>query len=574
MSSSSKHFAVLIGVDLYMKKPLYSCVRDVVLVEGYLQHLEQTGRINWLQITKLTASHPSSRDGDDKTLPPESDETLPTTENIKKRLSKFMSDSTPGDHVLVHFSGHGTVLPDGRFALVPFRCEDGNNGQLKDLLAGDDLANLLHEMTEKGAKVLLVLDCCFSGKISRSRLPDAVRYMPLNPLSDTHRGTMEEAGQSALTRDATFRGASTRENWLMDTTRYTILTACSPTQTTHAVRFSREELHDSEPWDLAQVPQLRGSSDFAFFAHLQGEDDSFFPIAMLPSGRIMLQAGQIMGVCENDELALSPLSPHADKIWDSKYQLATARNVGGVTAEVKLNGSGSGLIDYNWVARLSKLCAHSSGDNETPVEESQGLPEHSLGVASARSRILRGLAHLARFDDIAHMKPRKEDEVLQNAVDVKLYRKPRLSLPHDVVIDAAHEETLSLSVFNNGERRVFVDIYCLTGEWEIENLLAAENTELASQEAAEQDRRIELDVKMMVPEHFREATSCEDVFKVFIITRNVPFNLAALGPSYRGPELSWEDELPDSWMAPSEFCLMVMLEMQLVCLPWTGDPMQ
>ncbi|KAM6525150.1 hypothetical protein FALCPG4_010710 [Fusarium falciforme] len=629
--SNPKHFALLIGVDFYIKKPLNSCVRDVDLLETYLKTLQRDKRLDMLEITRLTASNPTHQ-GPNPRKPPEGDESLPTLQNVRDNLARVASDSTKGDHVFVHFSGHGTVLPQGALALVLFGCED-HNGRLRDYLTGDELANSLSNMVNKGVKVLLALDCCFSGKISRRSLPDPERYIPFISFSDAEsiERPPERAHLGATYSDATVRGVSARENWLMDPKGYTIITACGPTQRTHALNFGGGELHGALTYTLFkslhrlgslnmshmaifqficarfkamksdQTPQLKGSGDFSFFGHLQGSDDAFFPLVVFKSGKIMVQAGEIMGVHENDKLVLTPLSTFTDETWDSTDVLATVQDVGGVTANVNPINPRS-KIDAGWVARPLKLCQQVSTTTDGAanrssqgrylqensvflpnfteatapfkakindqggfdIQDSQGqrvdfdglslLPAHS---PTTRPQILRVLAYLARYHEIINMKPSTENETLRADVDVKICDESGAPFPDTRVINVKNDEQICLSIVNKGEDPVFVHILYLSGDWEIENLLANENTRLFSDSTitGERDlteRQIELVVRMTIPEQniLRGTHSCDDIFKVFVTTQPAPFaHLSAVRPLLRGSPAEVRDRLRDSWTA-------------------------
>ncbi|KAI8666355.1 hypothetical protein NCS57_00860000 [Fusarium keratoplasticum] len=629
--SNSKHFALLIGVDFYIKKPLNSCVRDVNLLETYLKTLQQDKRLEKLEITRLTASNPTHQ-GPNPRKPPEGDDTVPNLQNVRNHLARITSESTKDDYVFVHFSGHGTVLPQGSLAFVLFGCED-QNGRLRDCLTGDELANSLNKMVTEGVKVLLALDCCYSGKISRRKLPDPERYIPFVGAPDPEyvEKSQDHAHLGATCSDATVRGASARENWLMDPKGYTIITACGPTQTTGALRFKGGKLYGALTYTLfksldrlkslnmshmaifqficarframesKQVPQMKGSGDFSFFGHLQASDDSFFPLVVFENGKIMIQAGEIMGVHENDKLVLVPLNNFTDEVCGSKYVLATAHDVGGVTANVNPINPRS-KIDAGWVARPHKLCqqastttdeaanrsSHGGYLQENPVflpslteatapfkakindqggfdiQDSQGqrvdfdglslLPAHS---PTTRPQILRVLAYLARYHEIINMKPSTENETLRADVDVKICNESGAPFPETRVISVKNEEQIRLSIVNNGENPVFVHILYLSGDWEIENLLANENTRLFSDSTitGEQDitqRQIELVVRMMIPEQniLRGIHTCDDIFKVFVTTQPAPFaHLSAVRPLLRGSPAEVEDRLQDSWTA-------------------------
>ncbi|KAJ3464228.1 hypothetical protein MRS44_009014 [Fusarium solani] len=614
--SNPKHFALLIGVDFSIKKPLNSCVRDVDLLEAYLKTLQRDKRLDMLEITRLTASNPTHQ-GPNPRKPPEGDESLPTLQNVRDNLTRISSGSTKDDHVFVHFSGHGTVLPQGALAFVLFGCED-QNGRLRDCLTGDELANYLNKMVTKGVKVLLVLDCCYSGKISRRELPDPERYIPFVGASDPEyvENPQDHAHLGATCSDGTVRGASARENWLMDPKGYTIITACGPTQTTRALRFEGGKLYGTLTYTLFksldrlkslnmshmaifqficarframesnQVPQLKGSGDFSFFGHLQGSDDTFFPLVVFKSGKIMVQAGEIMGVHENEKLVLVPPNNFTDEVCGSTHVLATAQDVGGVTAKVNHINPPS-KIDAGWVARPLKLCQQVSTTTDGAanrssqgrylqensvflpsfteatapfkakindqggfdIQDSQGQRVHFDGLSllpahspTTRPQILRVLAYLTRYHEIVNMKPSTENEALRADVDVKICNESGAPFPDTRVIHVKNEQILCLSIVNNGEDPVFVHILYLSGDWEIKNLLANENTRLFSDSTitGEQDlteKRIELVVRMTIPEHniLRGIHSCDDIFKVFVTTQPAPFaHLSAVRPLLRG----------------------------------------
>lgn len=632
--STAKHFAVLIGVDFYIRKPLKSCVRDIELVEGYLRERKFD-----LDLTKLTASTPTTQESD-RSSPIESGESLATIENVKKSLRRMISQSTPGDYIYVHFSGHGTVLPDGQLALVLYGCEDAGNGWLRDCLSGRELAELLNEAVTKGVKVLLVLDCCFSGKMTRRRPPDAVRYLPSVPLSATRSVGSQppQAYDDFFRSDVTFRGASTCANWILDPKGYTILTACAPTQETHGLNTGDGMLYGAFTlvliWTLRklgslnmshmaiyqficatframespQVPQLKGAGDFSFFGHLQSPDDSVFPVSQLSSGAIIVQAGEIMGVHENDKLVLSPLGVFGNKIWREKHRLATARNVGGVTARVELDDCNSGLIGRVWVARLLKFCEGSVNASEDTNGKRLGSPadgfkEHSLPVQKevllppgfqkdtapfhatindqgrfevrdsegqlvdfdaisflqahspgSRAQIVHVLAYLTRYHDIVRMNCSKENEKVRNAINVRLCNKLGAPLSDAEAINVDNEQVLELLITNHGEQPLFANIFLLGGDWEITNMLEAQNTLLppVHQVTGEDNQGIELKFIMEIPEQSaaRGINSCENILKVFVTTKPVPLgNLAAVRPLLRGSPAEREDDLPDSWVA-------------------------
>ena len=107
--------ALLIAADCYLPNRLPEgsypnlggCVRDVQLVEDFLRerlHLKED------RLVKLTSTNVGT------SAPPEPPERRPTYENIIAAFKDLTQKADPGDHVYVHYSGHGgrttTLLPE------------------------------------------------------------------------------------------------------------------------------------------------------------------------------------------------------------------------------------------------------------------------------------------------------------------------------------------------------------------------------------------------------------------------------------------------------------------------------
>jgi hypothetical protein len=103
----NKLHALLIGIDCYLPNRLpggafYSslsgCVRDVSQIEHFLQ---EKLNISSDYILKLIASNIGA------TEPPEAYDKWPTYQNIVSAFQKLIDISNTGDHVYIHYSGHG-----------------------------------------------------------------------------------------------------------------------------------------------------------------------------------------------------------------------------------------------------------------------------------------------------------------------------------------------------------------------------------------------------------------------------------------------------------------------------------
>ena len=160
--------ALLIAADCYLPNRLPEgsyhnlggCVRDVQLVEDFLRerlHLKED------RLIKLTSTNVGTG------APPEPPERRPTYENIIAAFKDLTQKADPGDHVYVHYSGHGgrtpTLLPEVKGeggideALVPIDIGNSTARYVRDV----EIAKLLQDMVTKGLRVTMVLDSCHSG---------------------------------------------------------------------------------------------------------------------------------------------------------------------------------------------------------------------------------------------------------------------------------------------------------------------------------------------------------------------------------------------------------------------------
>ncbi|CAH0054874.1 unnamed protein product [Clonostachys solani] len=216
-------WALLIGVDLYRTKEggrwedktLTSAVHDVEALSSFLRD-----SLSPVNIIPLTAS--ASRDPQEN-RPTESDEeSWPTRENIDNALLNIREKAKDGDHVYIHFSGHGTRVGQA-LALVLYK----HTPPYTDYYLG---GTLLQVMSEKAGLIITVtLDCCESGSVQRSGISGmnpGARFIDYD--------SQVAAASFAATPpplppspDNNLRGAtvSSRE-WKVDPKSYNIFTAC------------------------------------------------------------------------------------------------------------------------------------------------------------------------------------------------------------------------------------------------------------------------------------------------------------------------------------------------------------
>jgi len=104
-----------------------------------------------------------------------------TREGILAALRNLVESSGPNDSLYIHYSGHGSQVPDGNGdepadgfdeTLVP---HDGRSPSIADI-TDDELAEILESLP--AANVVVVLDSCHSGTATRGDLAVVSRWVP------------------------------------------------------------------------------------------------------------------------------------------------------------------------------------------------------------------------------------------------------------------------------------------------------------------------------------------------------------------------------------------------------------
>jgi hypothetical protein len=92
-----------------------------------------------------------------------------TTSNILRELERIVSDSIDGDEIYIHYSGHGSQIPDYNNEssyeeidrLDEIICPIDLDWREK--IIRDDDFNRIFSIVRDGVKLVIVLDCCHSG---------------------------------------------------------------------------------------------------------------------------------------------------------------------------------------------------------------------------------------------------------------------------------------------------------------------------------------------------------------------------------------------------------------------------
>lgn len=331
----SARWALMIGINYYPNdRHLHGSVDDVGDVRAYLEQHSATAihaSVLTATVPKLAKDHQSTKD------PPETAENRPTRANVLKQLRIIIDSAKAGDHVYIHFSGHGTQLPSdgnagetgfGELGLILY--ENGEHGA--SYFRGRYLAQALKRMVGNGLIVTVALDCCFSGAVTRG---DRVRAMKYDPSLDADRVEQERECRDALGIPG--RDAKIDRDWLVNPEGYTIITACGPHEkamevlvnktqkrgalTHHLLKalttlakvkeaVSHQSLHETvvslmQASGCSQTPMRYGNTLRSFFGSLlQTESLTALPIYKIEGSRIFIKAGQVHGISIGDEFTV------------------------------------------------------------------------------------------------------------------------------------------------------------------------------------------------------------------------------------------------------------------------------
>jgi hypothetical protein len=213
-------YALLVGINDYQAPvpKLNGCIPDVKAVETYLRGLSDAS-VEFMILTDKAA----------------------TKNNIVAGFRDHLSKAKAGDVAFFYFSGHGTQeeadevfwRSEPSHRLQALVCYDGiveqNGQQTFNLLADKELRYLLHELSQTGAHILTMFDCCHSGDNTRSQQPKvaARRYAPQNRLTFAvpQRRWEQFIFSDQLSREA-FIGQSVAD--LMPEGRHIQIAACAP----------------------------------------------------------------------------------------------------------------------------------------------------------------------------------------------------------------------------------------------------------------------------------------------------------------------------------------------------------
>lgn len=233
-ASKTRRRALLIGIDYYDQfdrcKNLHGCISDI---NGIQDVLSSNQLVPEDSILVLRGDIPQGR------YPQPQAPISPGRDEIIDALRTITSQSSPGDFVYFHFSGHGThqetVYPEKRGTRKDeaICCADGS------IIRDVELGVLLDGMAAKGLKVLAVLDCCHSGGATRISSEEGwtVRERAPEPISKD----IEWLGQDTIIGEDSKVGPSAKtDHWFWKDRAYHLIAACQPYE------FAREFIDDDD----------------------------------------------------------------------------------------------------------------------------------------------------------------------------------------------------------------------------------------------------------------------------------------------------------------------------------------
>lgn len=159
-------YTLLVGVDAYQPpvRPLRGCTNDITVIDELLQ---------------------ARADGEFRYRPRVLRDSEATREAVIAGFREHLRLAGPDDVALFYYSGHGSQeqAPPEFWQLEPDRldetlvCFDSRQTGHYDL-ADKELAKLIAEVSERGAHMVVILDCCHSGSGTRGDDDIGVRRAP------------------------------------------------------------------------------------------------------------------------------------------------------------------------------------------------------------------------------------------------------------------------------------------------------------------------------------------------------------------------------------------------------------
>lgn len=640
--SSPACWALLIGINYYPDdgetSPLEGCTRDV---ERLHQNLEGRDRIH----TMLLKASNGNEGGSNK--PCEDESQWPTLHNVRSSISMIISQASAGDLVHIHFSGHGVRRKtksenfgdheSGDLALVLY--DPISNVRY---LQGLELACMLEEMVNKGLKPVLVLDCCYSGSVLRDERDrnGEVREAIFNAEID-RQSSSPDLPTKKLTFTAPKRDAVAHLDWLLNPDGYAIITACGPDELSRELKFddgskvgplsyflllalqsmqrrkasiSFKSIHDYVSVQfhaglIKQTPRRYGNQNACLFSHLDIEYNPLETRVRWQGSELILEAGQIHAVAENDEYRMQ--APWKDDQHSTAPIICGVKTVNAFTSVLEAIDVDTDIsvIQTAWRAipcthlpnryisvELSSQLQHDkwqeiiavsnflktsvglqktsspltgvyieiTDENEYQILDKsmckvRSLPTRPMRSPSAISDMVNILDHIAKFKYIEKIENRVPNPEFEQHIKIELTDPKGHATCSTGNLHVNHGENVELRCLNLSHKPAYLSVLDLTPLWGIENILRKKYGDckdlppIRSTSIHVADTR-PLKVRMTIPKVLEHMSQCSDVIKVFVTSRPVSLSSLCL------PALASSDQVIEPATRSSEPSLMKLLE--------------
>ncbi|KAJ3464945.1 hypothetical protein MRS44_005603 [Fusarium solani] len=319
------YYAILIGIDAYVDRPLRGCVCDIQHIKELLE--QQPIPIDIHAFTATSNPHKGPHLMEDSKF-------WPTYANVTRAMRETTFRTQTGDHVYIHYSGHRTRwTPDSEFlnhsaGNLALALVGGENGDIEEPLGGHRLTRALNAMVQKGLVLTVVLDCCFAASFYR-RGHTNVRFTP----PSTYFASNSPIKTSGTDPDdeplvSRFRDVPMLPSWMMNPNGYAVLAACGPREE------ATEIIQDGNHHDWASDTKTSITASAPGFERAPSNRTLRF---VQTGNHLILQAGRAHGVAEGDEFILYP-SREASQTAGSQNNtmVATATQIQPLTSTLAL----------------------------------------------------------------------------------------------------------------------------------------------------------------------------------------------------------------------------------------------
>ncbi|KJK67836.1 Caspase domain protein [Aspergillus parasiticus SU-1] len=261
-----------------------------------------------------------------------------TRAGILEAWNSLIESTSPGDAVVIYYSGHGALVHDEKRKeknkswqfqfLVPVDYDESNEGDFRGIL-DVEISYLLRDTTDKTRNVTIVIDCCHSGRMFRDPDDEPVKHKSLSKVQfhdlNLYLKQLREKGYfhgevfqlgnpyavriaAAATSESACEHINARGQWsgaLTDALakamaetdgidvswRTTLVRVCQLVNTRHQ-------------W---QHPQVEGPDTRAHFSLQHVKSGALY--VKIENGKAMIDAGSVVGVRKGNVYTVVPFNP-------------------------------------------------------------------------------------------------------------------------------------------------------------------------------------------------------------------------------------------------------------------------